>query len=113
MAVNKFITDQVNLMRKYRDGRDVEDGDLPYIRELCSVGMMKTGVSLKRRKITAKPIELGLKIIDTYGTEVIYVEPHYPVVPKLHPIVKIEQLNTIPTKIEDPKPIGRFESIIE
>jgi len=52
-----------DILRKYRDGRDLDPEDAPHVRELCSVGMMKTGLSLQRKVITAKTIGLGLRLI--------------------------------------------------
>ena len=51
------------LLIKYEFGRDLDPYDEPQVRRLCSIGFMKTGLSLQRKVITSKTIGLGLKVI--------------------------------------------------
>lgn len=51
------------ILRKYKDGRDLDEGDRVYVEYFCSIGMMKKGISLRRRAVTAKTIGLGLRLI--------------------------------------------------
>ena len=53
-----------SILRKYLDGRDLDPEDESHVMVLCSVGMMKTGLNLKRKVVTAKTIALGLKLIE-------------------------------------------------
>ena len=58
---------QQNLLLKYMEGRDLDKEDELRVRELCSIGFMKTGISLKRRKITAKTIGIGRDLANSSG----------------------------------------------
>jgi hypothetical protein len=60
-SFNRLSDDK--LLRKYKNGADIDDADEPYIRVLCDIGLMKTGISMKRKKITAKTTEEGLMVI--------------------------------------------------
>jgi hypothetical protein len=61
--IDPSIKSDIEIMKKYKDGKDVDEIDMPHIRELCSIGLMKTGISIKRKVITAKTIGIGLKLI--------------------------------------------------
>ena len=61
------MKDDLLLMKKYEVGRDMDPEDEEHIRELCSIGFMKTGVSIKRKRITAKTIGVGLKVLEEFG----------------------------------------------
>ena len=52
------------ILIKYRDGRDLDEEDRALVDNLCDIGFMKRGISLRRLKVTAKTISLGLKLID-------------------------------------------------
>jgi hypothetical protein len=65
--MDSSIRKDVELIKKYKDGRDMDADDEPTIRELCSIGMMKTGISIKRKVITAKTIGIGRKLIGEIG----------------------------------------------
>lgn len=52
------------ILEKYEKGRDVDPEDKELVEELASMGLMKTGISTKRGKMTAKTIELGRKLIE-------------------------------------------------
>ena len=59
-----------------RDGKDLDDSDYDIVEELCSIGLMKTGMSFKRHQITAKTSRTGLLLIDdnrlsSIGREII------------------------------------------
>ena len=60
---NPIILENNKILKKYKNGRDIDDEDLPKINELASIGLIKKGLSLERLKITAKTTELGLKLI--------------------------------------------------
>ena len=52
------------ILTKYKDGRDIDPKDERVISELCLIGLMNRGISLKRKKATAKITYLGLKILE-------------------------------------------------
>lgn len=54
---------QVVLFKKYRDGNDLDPADSEDVRDLASIGLFHIGVSLKRKKITAKTLPIGLKLL--------------------------------------------------
>jgi hypothetical protein len=54
------------ILNKYIDGADVFYCDLDKIHELRSIGLIRTGMSFKREKITAKTTLLGRKMIGKY-----------------------------------------------
>lgn len=53
----------LQVLKKYKDGRDLELEDESIVREMCEVGMMKTGISLRRQVVTAKTTTLGRKLL--------------------------------------------------
>ena len=53
----------VDIMRKYMDGRDLDYVDKDIVERLCNISFMKTGVSLTRQMITAKTIGIGRDIV--------------------------------------------------
>jgi hypothetical protein len=63
MSYNEEFQKVLKVLKKYREGRDLDMEDEPVVRELCNVGMMKTGISLRRQVITAKTIGIGRKLL--------------------------------------------------
>jgi len=53
----------IELIEKYKDGRDVDEEDLPAINMLCSIGFMNRGISTKRKAITAKSTCMGIGLL--------------------------------------------------
>ena len=63
MRVDGNVLRDEMILRAYKNGKDVDDIDLPKINELASIGLIKKGMSFKRQQITAKTTSLGLKLI--------------------------------------------------
>ena len=63
MTMNPDLEKDLEIIRKYRDGRDIDEEDLPRIDVLCSIGLMNKGISLKRKVITAKPTCVGIGLL--------------------------------------------------
>jgi len=57
------IHKDVYLLKKYQHGRDLDAADSQEIDVLASVGLIKKGISFKRRKVTVKTSALGMKLI--------------------------------------------------
>ena len=57
------ISEDVRILNAYKEGKDISLADLEKIEELASIGLVKKGISLKRRKVTAKTTALGLRLI--------------------------------------------------
>ena len=57
-------TKQQNLLKKYKDGRDLDKEDSEEVHELATIGLFHIGISLKRKKVTAKTTPLGVKLIN-------------------------------------------------
>ena len=57
------IEDDLKILEKYKDGRDIDPGDFSKVNELASIGLMKKGLSIRRKKSTAKTTPLGRKLI--------------------------------------------------
>ena len=49
------------LLEKYKDGKSIDAEDHEKIQELSAVGLIKTGISLRRKQVTSKttPFTLG------------------------------------------------------
>ena len=63
MVVCKSIMRDEEILTFYKDGKDVVQKDIKIVNELASIGLMKKGISLKRKVVTAKTSALGLKLI--------------------------------------------------
>jgi hypothetical protein len=64
MTGKSFIKDYSPLLLKYKEGEDVTDqDDIPKLEMLASVGLIKKGISTKRRQITAKTTSMGLGLL--------------------------------------------------
>lgn len=58
-----YKTDMKPILLKYRDGADIDEQDIPNIRELQSVGLINTGISIRRCKLTAKTTPSGMGLL--------------------------------------------------
>lgn len=54
---------ELRILRKYKEGRDIDDEDSPILDELASVGFMHKGFSLRRNQPTAKTTDMGRSLI--------------------------------------------------
>ena len=63
MGMKSNISEDVRILNAYKEGKDISLTDLEKIEELASIGLVKKGISLKRRKVTAKTTALGLRLI--------------------------------------------------
>jgi hypothetical protein len=63
MMVSFELKRDLDMIKKYKDGREADEEDLPVIKMLCSIGLMNRGVSLKRQVITAKSTETGIGLL--------------------------------------------------
>jgi hypothetical protein len=63
MAVCNSIIQDETILTYYKEGKDIRDDDVEIVNELSSIGLMKKGISLKRKVVTAKTSTLGLKLI--------------------------------------------------
>ena len=61
--VSKEMKRNLELMEKYKDGRDLDPEDVEAINRLCSIGLMNRGISTKREVITAKTTGTGLGLL--------------------------------------------------
>jgi hypothetical protein len=57
---NAFIEYDLPLLKKYKDGEDLDEKDEPRLRELASIGLINFGISIKRQKITVKTTGVGI-----------------------------------------------------
>jgi hypothetical protein len=65
VAAKSFIIEYSPLLKKYKDGEDVEDeDDIPKLEILASIGLIKNGISTKRKKITARTTSIGLGLLN-------------------------------------------------
>ena len=53
----------LKLIEKYKDGRDVDKEDFPYIQMLRSIGFMNARLSCKRQVITARSTGTGIGLL--------------------------------------------------
>ena len=65
--IDESIKRDVELMRKYKDGRDLDPEDSDEVRSLALIGFFHIGVSLKRKKITAKTLPVGLRLLSNFN----------------------------------------------
>jgi len=63
MPVNQTIRDDIEILRRYETGKDIEESDRQKLDELASIGLIRKGISIKRRQVTAKTTPLGLKLL--------------------------------------------------
>jgi len=63
MPVNQSIREDIEFLKRYEVGKDIEDSDIQKLDELASVGLIRKGISIKRRRVTAKTTPLGLKLL--------------------------------------------------
>jgi len=63
MPVNQTVREDIEILRRYEVGKDIEDSDIQKLDELASVGLIRKGISIKRRQVTAKTTPLGLKLL--------------------------------------------------
>jgi hypothetical protein len=58
-----IIDEYSKILSKYKYGRDLDESDRFIVEELCTIGLMNTGISIKRNLTTAKATSLGLKLL--------------------------------------------------
>ena len=63
MPVNQTVREDIEILRRYEVGKDIEDSDIQKLDELASIGLIRKGISIKRRRVTAKTTPLGLKLL--------------------------------------------------
>ena len=63
MPANQTIKEDIEILRRYKVGKDIEDSDIQKLDELASIGLIRKGISIKRRRVTAKTTPLGLKLL--------------------------------------------------
>jgi hypothetical protein len=63
MQSKSNIEEYVPLLLKYKNGEDVDNGDLPKLNTLASIGLVKKGISIKRQQITAKTTSTGIGVL--------------------------------------------------
>ena len=63
MPVNQSVREDIEFLKRYEVGKDIEDSDIQKLDELASVGLIRKGISIKRRRVTAKTTPLGLKLL--------------------------------------------------
>jgi len=57
---------QIELFKKYKNGDDLDPVDSEDVRILSGIGFFHIGISLKGKKVTAKTLPLGLKILSEF-----------------------------------------------
>lgn len=63
MPANQTIKEDIEVLRRYKVGKDIEDSDIQKLDELASIGLIRKGISIKRRRVTAKTTPRGLKLL--------------------------------------------------
>jgi hypothetical protein len=63
MTTKSNIIEDMRVLKAYKEGTDVVLADLEKFEELASIGLVKKGIRLKRRKVAAKETALGLRLI--------------------------------------------------
>ncbi len=63
MPANQTIKEDIEILRRYKVGKDIEDSDIQKLDELASIGLIRKGISIKRRRVTAKTTPRGLKLL--------------------------------------------------
>jgi hypothetical protein len=57
------LKEYVPLLLKYKNGEDIDDADKPKLDTMASIGLIKKGISIKRKKITAKTTSTGIGLL--------------------------------------------------
>lgn len=63
ISMTSVLEKEKALMEKYRHGRCIDAGDNNAVDTLCSLGLIKTGLSVKKMVETAKTTEMGLELL--------------------------------------------------
>jgi len=63
VPANQTIKEDIEILRRYKVGKDIEDSDIQKLDELASIGLIRKGISIKRRRVTAKTTPRGLKLL--------------------------------------------------
>ncbi len=63
MPANQTIKEDIEILRRYKVGKDIEDSDIQKLDELASIGLIRKGISIERRRVTAKTTPRGLKLL--------------------------------------------------
>ena len=63
MPASQTVKEDIEILRHYKVGKDIEDSDIQKLNELASIGLIRKGISIKRRRVTAKTTPLGLKLL--------------------------------------------------
>lgn len=63
MQSKSNITEYVPLLLKYKHGEDIEDEDKSKLDTMASIGLIKKGISIKRKRITAKTTSTGIGLL--------------------------------------------------
>ena len=63
MPVNQSVREDIEFLKRYEVRKDIEDSDIQKLDELASIGLIRKGISIKRRRVTAKTTPLGLKLL--------------------------------------------------
>ena len=63
MPANQTIKEDIEILRRSKVGKDIEDSDIQKLDELASIGLIRKGISIKRRRVTAKTTPQGLKLL--------------------------------------------------
>lgn len=58
-----YLDDEIKILRKYQDGKDLDDMDRSIVDELCGMGLMRRGINIRRMKLTVKTTKLGSKLL--------------------------------------------------
>ena len=58
-----IVLEDMKMLEKYKDGKDIVEADLEKINELASIGLIRKDVSFRRRKVIAKTSALGMELI--------------------------------------------------
>ena len=64
MVLGMTMMEQIELLKKYENGRDLDSEDVERVNMLCGVGFMKKGVSVQRGVVTAKTLDLGSTLLN-------------------------------------------------
>jgi len=63
VPASQTVKEDIEILRHYKVGKDIEDSDIQKLNELASIGLIRKGISIKRRRVTAKTTPLGLKLL--------------------------------------------------
>ena len=53
------VKSDMKILKKYSTGKDVDPADEARLDELAAIGLVRNGLSIKRKKITAKTTPAG------------------------------------------------------